>query len=130
MRSTTNIAAVTRTAGGGRTRRDGVLNGTVRSMLLSLVLVGGISSGSALARTIIVEVAPPPARVEVVPVLHHGYAWAPGHWAWQRDRHVWVKGHTMRARSGYTWAPDSWNDVNGRHEFQPGRWTRSSERHG
>ena len=127
MRSTTNIAAVTRTAGGVR---NGALNGTMRSMLLSLVLVGGISSGSALARTVIIEVAPPPARVEVVPALHRGYAWAPGHWAWQRDRHVWVSGHTMRARSGYAWAPDRWNEVNGRHEFQPGRWTRASEGHG
>ena len=71
---------------------NGTLNLTLRRMLLSLVIVGGISSGSALARTIYVEIAPPPARVEVVPEMRHGYTWAPGYWSWNRDRHVWVNG--------------------------------------
>jgi WXXGXW repeat (2 copies) len=129
MRTTTDSAALTRTAGSVRTHSNGALNGAVRSLLLSLVLAGGISSGAALARTIIVEIAPPPARVEVVPVQRHGYTWAPGYWGWQRNQHVWVRGHTMRARTGYAWAPDRWNEVNGRHEFQRGRWTRGSESH-
>ena len=102
-------------------------NSAARSMLLALVLVGGISSGSALARSVIIEIAPPPARVEVVPVQRHGHTWAPGYWGWQRDKHVWVRGHTMRARSGYEWTPHRWNQVDGRHEFQPGRWARGSE---
>ena len=83
---------------------NGTLNRTLRTMLLSLVIVGGISSGSALARTIIVEIAPPPARVEVVPEMRRGYTWAPGYWSWNRDRHVWVNGRTIRARTGYAWA--------------------------
>jgi hypothetical protein len=95
-------------------------------MLLSLVIAGGISSGSALARTVIIEIAPPPARVEVVPMQRHGYTWAPGYWGWQRNQHVWVKGHTIRTRSGYAWTPE----VDGRHQFQRGSWTRGSERHG
>ena len=106
------------------------LKRSLRSILLSLVVVGGISSGSALARTIIVEIAPPPARVEVVPEVRHGYTWAPGYWSWNRDRHVWVNGHYMRTRTGYAWAPDSWHEADGRHEFRPGRWTRDSEHHG
>ena len=106
------------------------LSGTVRGLLLSLLLVGGISSGSAIARSVvIVEIAPPPAQVELVPVQRHGYAWAPGYWRWERGQHVWVKGHSMRARTGYEWSPDRWNQVDNRHEFQPGRWTRSSEGH-
>jgi hypothetical protein len=129
MRTTTDSAALTRTAGTVRTHSS-ALNGTVRSMLLSLIIAGGISSGSALARTVIVEIAPPPARVEVVPVQREGYTWAPGYWGWQRDKHVWVRGHTMRARSGYAWAPDRWTEVDGRHQFQRGSWTRASERHG
>src|ERR1700694_3883335 len=130
MRYATDCAALTRTAGNVRTHSNGALNGTVRSVLLSVVLAGGISSGSALARSVIVEIAPPPARVEVVPEMRRGYTWAPGYWAWQRDRHVWVSGHTMRARNGYQWAPDRWQEANGRHEFLAGRWTRDSERHG
>jgi hypothetical protein len=107
---------------------NGTLNRTLRRMLLSLVIVGGISSGSALARTIYVEIAPPPARVEVVPEMRRGYTWAPGYWSWNRDRHVWVNGRTMRTRAGYAWTPDRWQDAGGRHEFRAGRWTRNTER--
>jgi len=110
-------------------RRD--LNGTrikaARSLLLSLILVGGFSSASALARGVIIEIAPPPDRVEVVPVQRRGYTWAPGYWRWQRGQHVWVSGHTMRVRAGYAWTPDRWNDVGKRHEFKAGHWTRGSE---
>ncbi|HWG35184.1 MAG TPA: YXWGXW repeat-containing protein [Gemmatimonadaceae bacterium] len=110
-------------------RRD--LNGTwikaARSLLLSLILMGGFSSASALARGVIIEIAPPPDRVEVVPVQRRGYTWAPGYWRWQRGQHVWVGGHTMRARTGYAWTPDRWNDVGKRHEFKAGHWTRGSE---
>ena len=113
-------------------RRD--LNGTrikaARSLLLSLILVGGFSSASALARGVIIEIAPPPDRVEVVPVQRRGYTWAPGYWRWQRGQHVWVGGHTMRMRTGYAWTPDRWNDVGNRHEFKTGHWTRGSEGHG
>jgi hypothetical protein len=129
MRSATDSTTSERTAGNARMRSNGALNGTVRSMLLSLVFVGGISSGSALARNVIIEIAPPDARVEVVPVQRHGYTWAPGYWGWQRNQHVWVKGHPIRARSGYAWTSDRWNQVNGRYQFQPGRWTRG-ELHG
>ena len=106
------------------------LKRAVRLTLPSLVLAVGISSGAALARTIIVEVVPPTPRHEVVPVQRHGYAWAPGYWAWQRNQYVWVNGHSMRERSGYQWAPDHWNQVGERHQFQAGRWTRSGDQHG
>ena len=125
-----NSAALTRTASNVRAHSNGALNGTVRSMLLALVIAGDISSGSALARTVVIEIAPPPARVEVVPVQRQGYTWAPGYWGWQRNQHVWVKGHTIRTRSGYAWTPDRWTEVDGRHHFQRGSWTRGSERHG
>lgn len=106
---------------------NGTMSRTVRSMLLSLVLAGGLTTGSALARHIVVEVAPPPDRVEVIPVQRRGYTWAPGYWSWQRNRHVWVGGHAIRARNGYQWAPDRWHEVNGRHEFQRGRWARGND---
>ena len=50
------------------TKTNAALSGTMRAMLLSLVLAGGISSESALARAIYVEIAPPPARVEIEPL--------------------------------------------------------------
>jgi len=110
--------------------RNGTLKRTARGILLSLVLAGGVASGSALARTIIVEVAPPPAQVEVIPVQRHGYTWAPGYWSHPRNQYVWVNGHSMRTRTGYEWTPDRWNQVNGRHEYQAGRWTRGNDVHG
>ena len=112
------------------TKKNAALSGTMRAMLLSLVVAGGISSEAALARTIYVEIAPPPARVEVIPVQRHGYVWAPGYWGWQHDKHVWVNGRSMRVRNGYQWAPDHWQEVNGRHQYYPGRWTRDSDHHG
>ena len=113
-----------------RTNSIGSLGRTVQFTLASLVLVGGISAGSAIARTIVVEVAPPPVRYEVVPAQRHGYAWAPGYWAWQRNQYVWVNGHSMRGRSGYRWMPDHWNQVGNHHQFQAGHWTRGADQHG
>jgi WXXGXW repeat (2 copies) len=95
--------------------------------LLTLVIVGGISAGSASARAIVVDIAPPLARVEVIPVLRPGYTWAPGYWNWQHNQHVWVNGHSMRERKGYDWAPDRWNQVSNGHEFERGHWTRHTE---
>jgi hypothetical protein len=110
---------------GVRTNAHRAVGKTLHSLLLSLVVVGGIASGSALARAVIVvDVAPPAQRVEVVPVQRHGYTWAPGYWRWQGNKHVWVNGHSMRTRSGYHWAPDRWNEVNGRHQYEAGHWTR------
>src|SRR6202521_5268728 len=87
MRSKTNSAG-----------SKGALNGTWRSVLLSLVLAGGISSGSALARSIVIEIAPPPPQVEVVPVMRHGYTWAPGYWAWRREACVGQRSHDAGAQ--------------------------------
>ena len=104
----------------------GTLNRAAHGLLLSLILVGGISAGSAVAR-VVIEIAPPAPRVEVIPVMHAGYTWAPGYWNWQHNQHVWVNGHSMRERKGYDWAPDRWNQVSNGHEFERGHWTRHTE---
>jgi hypothetical protein len=124
MRFSTDSAQIPQRAQSARKHANGALSHAMRGMLLSLVLAGGISSGSALARNIVIEVAPPAARVEVIPVQRRGYTWAPGYWSWQRNQHVWVGGHSMRARNGYDWAPDRWNQVNNRHQFEAGHWAR------
>ena len=76
------------------------------------------------ARTIVVEVAPPPARVEVVPAPRRGYVWAPGYWDWRGRKHVWRSGYWVRERRGYHYAPSRWNDRGGRWEFENGRSER------
>lgn len=69
-----------------------------------------------------VDVAPPPARVEVVPRERHGYVWAPGYWNYNGHRHVWVKGRYLHERHGHHWIADSWEDRNGRWHFVAGHW--------
>jgi WXXGXW repeat (2 copies) len=112
------------------TTARGSMSRVLRNTMLSLIVAGGIASGPAFARTIIVEVAPPPARVEVVPVQRHGYTWAPGYWSHPHNQYVWVNGHSMRTRTGYQWTPDRWNQVDGRHQYQAGSWTRGNDSHG
>jgi len=108
-------------------RTQGSPSRVLQSMLLSLILAGGISAGSALARAVIIEIAPPAPQVEVIPVQRAGYVWAPGYWNWQHNQHVWVAGHSMHERRGYVWAPYRWNEHNNRHEFERGHWTRHVE---
>jgi len=76
------------------------------------------------ARAIIVEIAPPAPRVEVVPAARAGYIWAPGYWDWRGRRHVWVGGSWQRERRGYHWAPHNWVQRDNRWEFERGGWRR------
>ena len=76
------------------------------------------------ARTIVVEVAPPPARVEVVPAPRKGYVWAPGYWDWRGHKHVWRNGYWVRERHGYHYKPYNWAQRDGRWHFEEGGWRR------
>lgn len=97
-------------------------------MLAGLVAAAlGSLSVPVEARTnvdIIVDVAPPPARVEVVPAARVGYVWVPGFWEWRGHHHVWVSGRWVRERRGYLYAPARWEEVNGRWIYRPGVWHR------
>jgi hypothetical protein len=76
------------------------------------------------AREIIVEVAPPPPRVEVVPAARVGYVWAPGYWRWNGHKHVWANGSWVHERHGYHYAPHAWVQHEGRWRFEEGGWRR------
>jgi WXXGXW repeat (2 copies) len=76
------------------------------------------------ARVVIVETAPPPVRVEVVPAPRVGYVWAPGYWNWNGHRHVWVGGRWVGERRGYHWEPHAWEEREGRWHFREGGWRR------
>jgi hypothetical protein len=96
-----------------------------RSLMLCLLFASGVGATSAIARTIVVDVAPPAQRFEVVPVEHSGYVWVQGYWAWKGGRHVWVPGHSVKARHGYSWSSAHWEERNGHHYFNGGRWDRN-----
>lgn len=78
--------------------------------------------------SITVQVAPPPPRFERTPRPRQGYVWAPGHWEWRANRHVWIPGIWMRARPGYAYRAPHWEQHGGRWEYRQGRWDR--DRHG
>jgi hypothetical protein len=71
------------------------------------------------------SVAPPPARVEVIPPSPGGaFVWVPGHWTWGAGRYVWAAGRWQRAPRGHVWVPGHW-EARGRHwVWVPGYWRR------
>ena len=51
-----------------------------------------------------VRSAPPPARVEVIPVAPAPeYVWVPGYWDWSGTTYVWISGRYVAAEDGYVW---------------------------
>jgi len=75
-----------------------------------------------------VEIAPPPPRYEVVPAPRPGYVWAPGYWNWDGRRHVWARGHYVRARgANYHYVPHRWEQHHGRYRLENGRWERGHD---
>lgn len=95
--------------------------------ILLAALVGASFAGVPLASTardIIVQVAPPAPRQEVVPAPRRGYVWAPGHYEWRNRRHVWVNGHWIKARNGYAYNGPQWVERDGRWVMRPGQWVR------
>ena len=100
-------------------------NLTRRSLFGGVALVAGTAAlaPSAMAQLqaeVYVPEAPPPPRVEVVPVLPHERVerefWHPGHWRWNGHEYVWIAGRYVdRPRTGAVWVPGRW-------ERRPGGW--------
>ena len=77
-----------------------------RKLLLGSLLVASVVSTPAMARSSVdvdINIGPPPPRVEVVPAPRQGYAWAPGYWRWNGQRHAWANGHWEREHHGRAW---------------------------
>ena len=77
-----------------------------------------------IAADIYFNVAPPPARVEVVPAPRAGWVWAPGYWDLRGHRHHWTAGHWERERRGYRFVEPRWAEHEGRWHLQRPRWHR------
>ena len=99
---------------------------TRKLMLATLLLsaAASIAPGVSLAAVNIdIDVAPPPARVEVVPGPREGYVWAPGYWAWRGHEHVWVGGHwSARPHPGAVWMHAHWSSHGHHHVWVSGYW--------
>ena len=71
-----------------------------------------------------VDQAPPPRRVEVVPV-HPGpeFVWIDGYWGWTDRAYAWVPGRWARPpRLRAHWVPGHWRREHRGWYWQPGRW--------
>lgn len=95
----------------------------VTALLLGAAGLGG-SVSSYAAVNIDIDVAPPPARVEVVPPARAGYVWVPGYWEWRGHRHFWVAGYWIPERRGFHWVPAHWVARGPHWHFEPGHWAR------
>lgn len=70
---------------------------------------------------------PPPPRAESMPPPRRGWVWSPGYWRWSPrwHRHVWMRGHWVRARPGFRYMPPAWvRGPRGYWHFHPGYWAR------
>ena len=95
-----------------------------RTLLSALILATLGGYGKLAVADVVVRVAPPPMRSEVVPSPRRGYVWSPGHWEWRRQQHVWVGGNWLRDRPGYRYRSPSWAERDGRWAMQNGGWVR------
>lgn len=99
---------------------------SIKMIFLSALLVGAAATPALAQISINIGVAPPPPRVEVVPVMAPDRAWAPGYWAWTGNNHVWVRGRPIMQREGYNWSPDRWEKSDNGYHRQPGFWVRDT----
>jgi hypothetical protein len=103
-------------------------NVMLRKTLLAAMLSAAFASIAVPAyAAVIVRVAPPEPRVEVVPAPRAGYVWNGGHWEWRNQRHQWVAGNWLRERRGYRYNQPAWAETNGRWTMQRGRWDRDGD---
>ena len=100
----------------------------VRSLVLSMLITACTAAVPAFGQiSVNISIAPPAPRYEAPPAVAPGYVWAPGYWAWNGDRHIWVPGRTIVQRVGYRWAPDRWEQRDHVYYRHSGRWERDAE---
>ena len=98
----------------------------IKQILIASMLAASLVSVAVPASAaVIVQIAPPPARVELVPAPRRGYMWVPGYWDWRGKRHVWVKGAWLRERQGYRYNQPAWQERDGRWHMNRGSWARA-----
>ena len=72
--------------------------------------------------SIVIGNAPPPPRFESVPQPRRGYAWAPGYWNWDGQRHVWAAGQWQQERNGQQYQRAEWVRDNNNWRLNRGGW--------
>jgi len=79
-----------------------------------------------IRRPMMVEVAPPPERVESQPPPPGPrYTWVRGHWYFNGHQYLWIGGHWDAIRPGYQFVPGHWEHRGPRWLWIDGYWRRS-----
>ncbi len=80
----------------------------------------------------VVDVAPPPMRVEVRPPAPSvDFVWTPGYHVYRGGAYAWTPGTWVRPpRAGVAWVEPRYVTTGGRYYLQPGRWDVPVERRG
>jgi hypothetical protein len=74
---------------------------------------------------VVVQSAPPPEQVEVVPVAPSTESvWIRGHWHWNGGQWIWRPGHYETRRVGYRWVPAHYESRGGAYYYVQGHWAR------
>ena len=96
----------------------------LNAWLFALIALTPVAMRAAAQVNINIDIgaAPPAARYEAVPAPRPGYAWAPGYWRWEGQRHVWTQGRWLQERPGSYWVADRWEGRDGRHYYERGHW--------
>ena len=101
----------------------------IRKILLASSVVAAMAGISVPAQAqIYVGIAPPAARVEVVPAPRTGYTWAPGYWDYRSGRYDWVVGHWETDRPGYAYVAPTWIERDGRWYVERNGWREREAR--
>lgn len=106
----------------------------MKKVLVSALFAAGMIAAvatplpSVAAVDVYVNIGPPPERFERVPEPRRGYVWSPGYWDWRGNKHVWVRGSSVREREGYSYQPHRWVERDGRWNLERGRWDRARGR--
>ena len=102
-----------------------------KKVLVSALFAAGMLGAAAMPQTsvaaveVYVTAAPPAERYERVPEARHGYVWSPGYWDYRHEKHVWVKGSSVRERHGYAYEPNRWVERDGRWNLERSRWNKA-----
>ena len=86
-----------------------------------------VPASAQFTAEVYVPTAPPPPRVEVVPVLPRERVeiehWQPGYWRWNGGEYVWTEGHYVaRPRPRAVWVPGRWEQRPRGWVYMDGRW--------
>jgi hypothetical protein len=99
-----------------------------RKTILGAVIAASLMGiGAAAQAQLVVNIAPPAPRHEVVPAARAGYVWAPGHYEYRGNNYTWVGGQWYTARNGYEYREPRWvQRGNGEWYMAGGNWERGA----